>query len=41
MNAKIRQLAARVTRLEEMIMGTIVHASNNPSPPPEPTPAED
>jgi len=41
MNAKIQQLAARVTRLEEMIMGAIVHALNNPSPPPEPTPAED
>jgi hypothetical protein len=34
-NAKIQQLVDRVTRLEEMIMGAVVHASD---PPPQPDP---
>jgi hypothetical protein len=38
MAAKFQQLVERVTRLEEMIMGAVVHASDHPDPPAPPPP---
>jgi hypothetical protein len=43
LNAKLQQLAERITRLEELVMGAVVDASdpeNSPAPSPEAPPAD-